>query len=155
MEQVYDRLVEAAKMPYYASRDAKELEQITNSIPWYYKMAGALVPNINATLLKRATLEAIYDTARIGIGCKIYRNLHEDFPEDLAELSPDILEKLPVDPFTGDPFIYKKQDSGFIVYSVGSNLKDELGRGTWEITQIVMEKDDDWAWKEKAIKTEK
>jgi hypothetical protein len=152
MEQVYDRLVEAAKMPYYTSRDTKELEQIIYSIPWYYKMAGALVPNITATLLKRATLEAIYDTARIGMACKIFRNLHGDFPEDLAELSPEILEEIPIDPFTGHPFIYKKQDSGFIVYSVGSNLKDELGRGTWEITQIVMEKDDDWAWKEDAIK---
>lgn len=30
-----------------------------------------------------------------------------------------------------------------IVYSVGSNQKDDNGRGTWEITSIVMEKDDD------------
>ena len=148
MEQVYDRLIEAAKMPYYVSRDNKEIEQITDSIPWYYKMAEALVPNIRATLLKKATLEAIYDTARIGIGCKIYRNLHGDFPEDLAELSPELLENIPTDPFTGHPYIYKKQGQGLVVYSVGSNLKDEEGRGTWRITQLVMEKDDDWAWKE-------
>jgi len=30
-----------------------------------------------------------------------------------------------------------------IVYSVGSNQKDDNGRGTWEITSIVMEKDDE------------
>jgi hypothetical protein len=155
MTQVYDRLLKSAKMPYYASRNSKEIEQIINSIPWYYKMAGALVPNIRATLLKRATLNAVFNSARIGIACKIYKNLHGDFPGELAELFPEILEKVPVDPFTGHPFIYKKQDSGFIVYSVGSNLKDDQGRGTWKIVSLVMEKDDDWAWKEVMIKTEK
>jgi hypothetical protein len=154
MTGVYDRVLEAAKMPYYASRDTKELEQIINSIPWYYKMAGALVPNVTTVLFKRATLDAVFDTARIGMACKIYKNLHGDFPEDLAKLSPEILEKVPVDPFTGDPFIYKKQDSGFIVYSIGNNLKDEEGRGTWQIVSLVMEKDD-WAWKEITIQTEK
>ena len=155
MTRAYDRLIEAAKMPYYASRDSKELEQIINSIPWYYKMVGALVPNVTSVLFKRATLDAMFDTARIGIACKIYGKLHGDFPEDLAKLSPEILEEIPVDPFTGHPFIYKEQDSGFIVYSVGSNLKDDEGRGTWKIVSLVMEKDDDWAWKEVMIKTEK
>ncbi len=125
------------------------------STPWYYKMAGALVPNVVTVLFKRATLDAVFDTARIGIACKIYRKLYGDFPEDLAKLSPEILEKVPVDPFTGHPFIYKKQDSGFIVYSIGSNLKDDQGRGTWQIVSLVMENDDDWAWKELTIQTEK
>ena len=151
MTGVYDRLAEAAKMPYYASRDTKELEKIRDSIPWYYKMAGALVPNITTTLFKRATLDAVYDTGRIGIACKIYKNIHGDFPDDLAALSPEILEKMPIDPFTGNAFIYKKQASGFIVYSIGNNLKDEEGRGTWQIVSLVMEKDD-WAWKEKVLK---
>ena len=64
------------------------------------------------------------------------------------------MTNIPIDPFTGHPFIYKKQDSGFIVYSIGNNLKDEGGRGTWQIVSFVMEKDD-WAWKEEAIKSEK
>jgi len=148
MTGVYDRLVEAAKMPYYASRDTKEIEQIRNSIPWYYKMAGALVPNVVTVLFKRATLDAVFDTARIGIACKIYKNLNGDFPRELTELSPDILEKVPVDPFTGHSFIYQKQDSGFKVYSIGNNLKDDGGKGTWKIVSLVAEKDDDWAWNE-------
>ena len=35
-----------------------------------------------------------------------------------------------------------------LVYSVGANLKDEGGRGTYQITQLVMPKDDDWAWRD-------
>jgi len=148
MTEQYDRLLKEAEMPYYSLGDSKELEKRMNSTPWYYRMAGVLIPNAVTVMFKRATLDAVFETARIGIACKISKNLHGDFPEDLAELAPEILGTIPVDPFTGHPFIYKKQDSGFIVYSIGSNLKDDGGRGTWRITSLVMEKDDDWAWKE-------
>ncbi len=150
MKKAYDRLIEAAELPYHVSRDSNQVEQIKNETPWTYKMMGALVPDIEAVLLKRATLDALFDTARIGIACKIFKNLNGDFPDELSELSPGILDEIPVDPFTGNPYVYRKGDSGFIVYSVGSNQKDEGGRGTWKITQKVMEKDDDWAWKEEA-----
>jgi len=144
----YDLVKKAAGMPYYASRDSEELERRMNSTPWYYKMAGLLLPNAVAVLFKRATLEAMFETARVGIACKIYKNMHGDFPEDLSELAPEILEEVPVDPFTGNSLIYSKQDSGIIIYSIGSNLKDDGGNGTWQITSLVMDKDDDWAWKE-------
>jgi len=66
----------------------------------------------------------------------------------ISDLAPDILPEVPLDPFTGKPYIYRLEDEGFIVYSVGSNQKDDNGRGTWEITSIVMEKDDDVTWRE-------
>jgi len=148
----YDLMLKGAEMPYYASRDSKEFEQRMNSTPWYYKMAGAFLPNIVTVLFKRATLEAMFETTRVGIACKIYKNLHGDFPEKLSELAPEILEKIPVDSFTGHSLIYKKQDSGIMIYSVGSNLKDDGGNGTWRITSLVMEKDDDWTWKEVTVR---
>jgi len=148
----YDLMLKTSGMPYYAARNSEELVQRMNSTPWYYKMAGLFLPNAITVLFKRATLEAMFETARIGIACKIYKNMHGNFPEDLSELAPEILEEVPVDPFTGNSMIYKKQDSGIIVYSIGSNLKDDGGKGTWQITSLVMEKDDDWAWKESAKK---
>ncbi len=144
----YDLMIKAAEMPYYSSRDSKILEERINSTPWYYIMSRLFLPNAVTVLFKRATLEAMFDTARVGMACKIYKNMHGDFPEDLAELSPELLEDIQADPFTGHPLIYKKQDSGIVIYSVGSNLRDDGGNGTWRITSLVMEKDDDWAWKE-------
>jgi hypothetical protein len=92
------------------------------------------------------------DTARIGLACKIYRNRRGKFPEALNDLSPEILTEIPLDPFTGESLIYRKEGDGFIVYSVGSNLKDDGGRETLRITSLVMEKDDDWAWNERTSK---
>ena len=86
---------------------------------------------------------------QIGMGCKIYKNRVGRFPEKIAELIPDLLEKEPIDPFSGKPFIYKLQEDGFIVYSIGSNERDDEGRGTFPITKLVMERDDDWSWREK------
>ncbi|MGB2906430.1 MAG: hypothetical protein WBB73_04985, partial [Candidatus Aminicenantaceae bacterium] len=97
-------------------------------------------------------LEAMIDTARIGLACKIYRNRHGKFPEAMNDLSPEILTEIPLDPFTGESLIYRKEGDGFIVYSVGSNLKDDGGRETLKITSLVMEKDDDWAWDERISK---
>jgi len=144
--KVFDRLIETAKMPYYQSRDSKELEKILDEIPWYYKRVKMIAPNLGALLLKRATLNAVFETARIGIACRIYKDANGDYPDKLSELSPDILEEIPMDPFTGKSYVYRKEGSGFMVYSVGSNQRDDGGKGTWQITQMVMEKDDDWAW---------
>ena len=86
---------------------------------------------------------------QIALACKIYMHREGRFPEEIDELVPDLLDEKPVDPLTGNPFIYKLQEDGFVVYSVGSNEKDDEGRGTFQITKLVMEKDDDWPWREK------
>ncbi len=147
--RIYDRLIEKAKMSYYQSRDSKGPEKFMNETLWYYKSIKMMVPNIEALLLKRASLNAIFDTAQIGMACKIYKNEFGYYPDKLSELSPEILKNIPVDPFTGKSYVYRKEDSGFIVYSVGSNQKDDGGKGTWLITRMVAEKDDDWAWETK------
>jgi len=35
--------------------------------------------------------------------------------------------KLPQDPFSGKDFVYKRQGKGFLLYSIGENLKDDGG----------------------------
>jgi len=86
--------------------------------------------------------------ARAGLGCKIYKNQTGRYPANLAALVPGILPEVPVDPFTGKPLIYRLEGAGFIVYSLGSNEKDDGGRMTYKITQVISEKDDDWTWRE-------
>jgi len=56
---------------------------------------------------------------------------------------------VPIDPFTGKPLVYRREGEGFIVYSLGTNQKDDGGRMTWEVTQLVADKDDDCTWRER------
>lgn len=148
--EIYDESVEAGKMPYYKTPEFfKYLEEKWEKIPRYYIFSLVLVPSFKSTYLKKAVLEAEILAAKAGIACKIFQNRQGRFPEQLSQLVPDILAEVPTDPFSGKPLIYRRTPSGFIVYSVGSNGKDDGGRETREITKIVAEKDDDWVWYER------
>jgi hypothetical protein len=50
-----------------------------------------------------------------------------EYPQALSLLAPDFVDKLPVDPFSGKDFIYRREGSGFVVYSVGPNMTDNGG----------------------------
>jgi hypothetical protein len=93
-------------------------------------------------------LEATILASRTGLACRLYKNRTGQYPENLEALVPGILKDVPVDPFTGKPLIYRREGEGFIVYSLGSNERDDGGRSTYNITQLVMKEDDDWAWRE-------
>ena len=57
-----------------------------------------------------------------------FRNDRDRYPEQLAELVPKYLAKMPVDQFTGVMPIYRRTEAGYLLYSVGPNMKDEDGR---------------------------
>lgn len=137
---------QAITLPYCESRST--WEEITEkfSKPFYKRIMGLLFPNFTTVRFKETTLEAMLQSIRLGLACRIYKEEKGVYPEGLADLAPGILESIPVDPFTGKPFIYRIEESGLIIYSIGNNLKDDQGRGTWTIDRLVMEKDDDWAW---------
>jgi hypothetical protein len=137
-------------LPYYGLKEwLQKHHEIGQSMPWYYKMSGLQLPDFRSVFVKEATLEAMMLTTKAGLACKIYKKQNGHYPESLDDLVPALLDSVPFDPFTGKPLIYRLQDRGVLIYSVGSNEKDDGGRGTWQITQLVMPKDDDWAWSEK------
>jgi hypothetical protein len=135
-------------LPYFEVKWSA-YEKSRESVPWYSKISGWQVANFQSAFLKEATLEAMMLTTKAGLACKTYKKQNGHYPESLDALVPEFLDKVPVDPFTGGPLIYRLQDGGVLIYSVGSNRKDDGGRGTYMITQLIMEKDDDWAWSEK------
>jgi hypothetical protein len=104
---------------------------------------------ISAMALKNASLEALMETARIGLAARIYLAREKHWPAAVADLVPGILIEEPMDPFTGKPFVFRVDKDGLLVYSLGSNEKDDGGRGTFSIAQLVTPKDDDWAWRDK------
>ena len=146
---VFDDMVKTARMPYHEFFKVREsyFEKVYD-IPRCYVFSRLLIPSAEATYLKKASIEAKILAAKAGLACKIYKNRHGTFPEELSQLVPDILSEAPIDPFSGKPLIYRRTPSGFIVYSVGSNGKDDGGIETRQITKIVAEKDDDWVWYE-------
>ncbi|MBN2246359.1 MAG: hypothetical protein JW755_11000 [Candidatus Aminicenantes bacterium] len=123
----------------------KRIEKLS---PWHV-FSLMLVPNFESAFLKEQVLEANTMVAAAGTACNLFYLQHGFFPENLSLLVPEFLPGIPLDPFSGRPLIYENMGTGFKIYSVGSNMKDDIGAQTWEINQLVAEKDDDWVWEEK------
>lgn len=82
-----------------------------------------------AQSLKSADQHAVYlAMAETGLALAAYRAEHDEYPEDLAALTPRYANKLPVDPYALDkPLCYRRQTSGYLLYSVGPDGLDQGG----------------------------
>ncbi|MBN2206595.1 MAG: hypothetical protein JW742_04255 [Candidatus Aminicenantes bacterium] len=139
-----------AEIPFYGVKEVeREPARKKEPLPWYFKTIGALLANFEATHLKEAAFEALMLTTKAGLACEIYKDENGRYPGSLEALVPEILDEVPLDPFTGKPLTYRADDSELIIYSFGSNGRDDGGRTTYAINQLVAEKDDDWTWRKK------
>ena len=146
---VYDELEKQTRVPYFETRSQlRSLAEQHKKRPWYAFLSKAMVSTFETVYLKEAMLEATILASRTGLACRLYKSQTGEYPENLGALVPGILAEVPVDPFTGKALIFRREGSGFIVYSLGSNEKDDGGRSTYNITQLVTDKDDDFSWRE-------
>jgi hypothetical protein len=56
-----------------------------------------------------------------------YRLENGGYPENLSQLSPRYIGKVPDDFFVGQPLRYERKETGYLLYSQGPNRKDDLG----------------------------
>jgi hypothetical protein len=70
-------------------------------------------------------------SARLGltvIALEQFRAAHDNcYPSALSELTPGCLSAVPLDPFDGQPLRYRTKGSGYTLYSIGPDLKDDGG----------------------------
>jgi hypothetical protein len=73
---------------------------------------------------------AIVRATRLALAVERHRARTGQLPEALSALDVDTAEADYVDPFTGQPLLFRKDATGFVVYSVGPNLQDDGGKPT-------------------------
>jgi hypothetical protein len=69
----------------------------------------------------------------VAVALEEFRIVNGQYPMDLWELVPTFLERIPLDPRSGKPFVYCRDDDpakgqGCLLYSVGENGLDDGGR---------------------------
>jgi hypothetical protein len=73
--------------------------------------------------------EAVLDLLRIETALYRFKAAKGRYPASLEEMVPAFLKSISMDPFgQGKPYIYRAQRSGFLLYSVGVDMKDDGGR---------------------------
>lgn len=75
------------------------------------------------------TTAAQAQLTRLGFALAVHRHEHGAFPDSLAELTPGLLNELPLDPCSGQAFVYRRTDDGYVLYSLGYNRTDDNGAG--------------------------
>ncbi|MHB8996688.1 MAG: hypothetical protein ACYC63_15685 [Armatimonadota bacterium] len=104
-------------------------------------LAQILVPVFSKANAKRDQSLAQMRLLSVVLALKAHRREHGSYPATLIKLS-----SLPPteDPFSGKPFTYRRESGGFVLYSIGPNLKDDGGREPSEPGKIAEEGDIVW-----------
>ncbi len=115
----------------------------------YNFLEAMLLPAAGGAVKKFAQTQTTVDLARLACGLERHRLAHGQFPDTLATLAPQFIEKVPHDVINGQPLHYRRTDSGqFLLYSVGWNETDDGGKVALNkgSTPGVDAEQGDWVW---------
>jgi hypothetical protein len=121
--QLTRKQAQLCEQPYSVERrDALEKEWFDET-PKRCLLTHTLSPAVGRIKEIHCRMAAEVRITRTGLALLRYRDRHDGFPAALDALGlRDI-----TDPFTGKPLLYRLEDKGFVLYSVGEDLKDNGG----------------------------
>ena len=137
-----------------ARRTARESEA-TSSVLWH-GTSDPFFPVFIAPKLRQMSQDAavgypaiqtVLDQAAVACALERCRRACWKYPESLSALVPGYLKRVPQDIMTGSPWVYRRTESGYVLYSVGANRVDDGGvpseRGQFGFPDLSS---GDWAW---------
>ncbi|MCK5269137.1 MAG: hypothetical protein KAJ46_00075 [Sedimentisphaerales bacterium] len=84
-------------------------------------------PAWEKTVVQHGSCLALVRWARAAIAVRRYQIDNGKVPDTLQDLVPKYINAVPQDPFSGREMLYKHDQDGYVIYSVGENLKDDGG----------------------------
>lgn len=80
--------------------------------------------------LKRAMRDARRAGFEVLLALHLFNTEKKAWPARLEELTPALLPRVPADPYSGKPLVYRRSSDGtdFVLYSVGEDQKDDGGQ---------------------------
>ena len=94
----------------------------------YCIFSALLLPAYGKLAIKAADTSARLRVASAALAVERFRVAHQNqLPDSLAALVPAYLPSVPRDPWDGQPLRFKRLAKGYVVYSIGSDAKDDGG----------------------------
>ena len=97
-------------------------------------------PAMDRLLRTKCNMDVSASATGLLLALKCYKLDTGRLPLSLTDLVPDYIDEVPRDDFDGEPMRYSRKEK--IVYSVGSNLRDDggsPGEGIWEAEDATYE----------------
>lgn len=99
-----------------------------------------LFPSIETCVLAEDRWVVQHEVLATGLAAAAYAHEHGRLPEDLEQLVPKYLPRVPDDILSDPPGVsirFKKTDGGCIIYSVGRNGRDDQGRNSCDAAKAA------------------
>jgi len=117
-------------------------------IPRYAALTRILMPvfeRLHQTIDKAETNRSL---AQVALDLNVYHTQNKSYPATLAQLEAQRKTKLPLDPFSGKPFFYRRTKNDYDLYSVGVNKRDDDGRteDDWNRSPRAAPQSPDGSW---------
>jgi len=120
--ELCSRFVELASRPPYETRslvDQIQREEEGGSLlHWFADVK--FTPVLIEMMLDQAKHEATVDLMRIGVALEVYRSEKGTYPETLEEVAGVLGGVVPLDAFTGKPYLYEPRGHSFVLQSSGT-----------------------------------
>jgi len=88
-------------------------------------LVAMMLPNIGSARNRTIRAELELEATTVVCALKSYEIIHGAPPNQLSDLTSDLLPSLPMDPFDGKPLRYRHEGKEWVVWSVGSDRKDD------------------------------
>jgi len=126
--EIMNRCTVAAELPYYeALPEFNRIAREVQSLPRRYAGTRMLTGAFRGASASQARHEAQLDLMQMGLVLEQYQADHGSYPDTLDAIAPRLEWSLPVDPFSGEQYHYRRTGDSFRLYSVGRNLTDDGG----------------------------
>ncbi|MCI0745803.1 MAG: hypothetical protein L0Y58_10400 [Verrucomicrobia subdivision 3 bacterium] len=111
-----------------------------------YLLSGVFLSALDNTFVGDVTHRAQHRVAHLALAVERYQRTRGEIPDQHTDLVPEFMASVLIDPFDGQPLRFKPLDSGYVVYSVGPDLRDDGGlekprepkeKEPWDLTFIV------------------
>lgn len=131
-------MAETARLPYHQARPLLEqIQQQIEALPTTRLLTTRFASRLPKSIASQARLEATLDLIQLGLALDQYGKRNGTYPDSINTVASVLGGRIPVDPFTGQPYLYRVSDGGCLLYSVGQNLVDDGGRDNHSDGDIV------------------
>jgi hypothetical protein len=90
-------------------------------------MLGLFLPALSAATNAEDRTNTQLELARLAAALAVYRAEHGEYPQQLGDLVPGVLQAAGLDLYNAKPYLYQRTGDGYLLYSAGANGADEGG----------------------------
>jgi len=122
-----EQAIQAAKLPWREGA-WRQVRDAADKMPWWAPLVRALAPLYSGVGQKRDRVIAARAMLVTALAIEVYRQRTGHLPASLVALKAEVPWAMTQDVFSGHDLIYRPRDGGYLLYSIGPNLKDDGGK---------------------------